>query len=87
MAEYKSKPYFCKNIQYFRPYGQFFGLMVIFWPYNFQFFRPSGFSLTYCYTIIQCKIELYVVILCKYIVGCRGSSQLGGSLLGIPPRV
>ena len=22
-----------------------------------------------------------------YIVGCRGASQLGGSLLGIPPRV
>ena len=22
---------------------------------------------------------------CKYIVGCRGASQLGGSLLGIPP--
>ena len=23
----------------------------------------------------------------RYIVGCRGASQLGGSLLGTPPRV
>ena len=34
------------------------------------------------------KIGRFVVFVNSiYIVGCRGASQLGGSLLGIPPRV
>ena len=45
------------------------------------------FWLAFSGTAIQCWLKYTKQFNREYIVGCQGASKLGGSLVGIPPRV
>ena len=50
-------------------------------------FAAMNLTLTFYKFYHSKKYHTYEIRINTYIVGCRGASQPGGSLLGIPPRV